>query len=312
MRTLTARLDPDLGVRILSVRTLRYSAPAAPGDDRPPHPRAASGLTWMRGRLLVIQDDAAFLAAVSGDDVAAIALPRGADDRRRFEVGLGNKHHKLDLEACVAIDDEVWLFGSGSTAARDRIALLGQDQVVRIADVAPLYDRVRSAVGGPINLEGAACVGDDLWLFHRGNTGPGDLGPAVVRFARTAVETWVRGARADAAPEPTGCARFDLGTIDGVRLGFTDAVAAGARVYYLAVAEASPNAVDDGRVHGSQLGVIDGAVVRAARLELDGAPIKAEGLAFALGGSRCAWIAIDPDDVDAPTQVCEIELTGAW
>jgi hypothetical protein len=310
MRTLTARLDPDLGVRVLSVRALRYSAPAAPEDDRPPHPRAASGLTWMRGRLLVIQDDAAFVAAVSGDEVEAIALPRGADGRRRFEVGLGNKHHKPDLEACVAIGDEVWMFGSGSTAARDRIALLGPDQVVRMADVAPLYDRVRGAVGGPINLEGAACVGDELWLFHRGNTGPEDLGPAVVRFARTAVEAWVRGARGDAAPEPTGCTRFDLGAIDGVRLGFTDAVAVGPRVYYLAVAEASPNAVDDGRVHGTQLGVIDGADVRAAPLALDGAPIKAEGLAFSHSGE--AWIAIDPDDVDAPAQICEIELTGPW
>jgi hypothetical protein len=312
MRTLTARLDPALGVRVLSVRALRYSAAAAPEEDRPPHPRAASGLTWMRGRLLAIQDDAAFIATVSGDDVAAIALPRGADGRRRFEVGLDNKHHKLDLEACVAIDDEVWMFGSGSTAARDRIALLGHDQVVRIADIAPLYDRVRGAVGGPINLEGAACVGDELWLFHRGNTGPDDLGPAVVRFARTAVETWVRSARADPAPEPTGCARFDLGAIDGVRLGFTDAVAVGPRAYYLAVAEASPNAVDDGRVHGSQLGVIDGVDVRAAPLALDGAPIKAEGLAFAPDGPRRAWIAIDPDDVDAPAQICEIELTGAW
>lgn len=310
MRTLTARLAPDLGVRVLSVRALRYSAPAAPEEDRPLHPRAASGLTWMRGRLLVIQDDAGFLAAVSGDEVAAIALPRGADGRRRFEVELGNKHHKLDLEACVAIDDEVWMFGSGSTAARDRIALLGQDQVVRIAGVAALYDRVRGAIGGPINLEGAACVGDELWLFHRGNTGPDDLGPAVVRFARTAVEAWVRGARADAAPEPTGCTRFDLGAIDGVRLGFTDAIAVGSRVYYLAVAEASPNAVDDGRVHGSQLGVIDGANVRAAPLAQGGAPIKAEGLAFS--SLRRAWIAIDPDDVDAPAQICEVELTGPW
>jgi hypothetical protein len=266
----------------------------------------------MRGRLLVIQDDAAFVAAVSGDDVAAIALPRGADGRRRFEVGLGNKHHKPDLEACVALGDEVWMFGSGSTAARDQIAILGPSDVIQSAGVTPLYDRVRGAVGGPINLEGAACVGDELWLFHRGNTGPGDLGPAVVRFARAAVEPWVRGARTGAAPEPTGCTRFDLGAIDGVRLGFTDAVADGTRVYYLAVAEASPNAVDDGRIHGSQLGVIDGAIVRAARLQLDGAPIKAEGLAFAPGNARRAWIAIDPDDVDAPAQICEIELTGPW
>jgi len=115
-----------------------------------------------------------------------------------------------------------------------------------------------------------------------------------------------------AAPEAVGCTRFDLGEVDGVRLGFTDAAAVGMRVYYLAVAEASPNAVDDGRVHGSQLGVIDGEAVRAAPLAVDGAPIKAEGLAFTAGSSRQAWIAIDPDDVDAAAQLCEIELTGTW
>jgi len=312
MRTLTARLDPALGLRVLGVRTLRYSAPAAVNDDRPPHPRAASGLIWMGSRLLVIQDDASFVASVLGSEVSAMTLPPGSDGRRRFEVGLGNKHHKLDLEACVAIDDEVWMLGSGSAAGRDRIAMVCQEQVVRIANASPLYDRVREAIGGPINLEGAACVGDEMWLFHRGNTGPDDLGPAVVRFARLAVADWVRLGCADASPEPTGCTRFDLGAIGGVRLGFTDAVATGERVYYLAVAEASPDAVADGRVHGSQVGVIDGATVRAARLELGGAPIKAEGLAFAAGSSQRAWIAIDPDDVDAPAQLCEVELTGPW
>jgi hypothetical protein len=312
MRTLIARLDPALGVRVVGVRALRYSAAAETADDRPPHPRAASGLAWLRGRLLVIQDDAAFVAAILGDDVAAIALPRGAGDRRRFEVGLGNKHHKLDLEACLALDDDVWMLGSGSTPARDRIAIVGHDGAVRLVEATPLYDRVRAAVGGPINLEGAACVGEEWWLFHRGNTGPDDLGPAVIRFARAPVERWVRGARDDAPPVPTGLTRFDLGAIDGIRLGFTDAVADGARVYYLAVAEASPNAIDDGRVLGSQLGVIDGASVRAAPLELGGAPIKAEGLAFAPGRARTAWIAIDPDDVDAPTQLCELELSGPW
>jgi hypothetical protein len=65
MRTLTARLDPALEVRILRVRTLGYSASAALDDDRPLHPRAASGLAWMGGRLLVIQDDAAFIATVA-------------------------------------------------------------------------------------------------------------------------------------------------------------------------------------------------------------------------------------------------------
>lgn len=312
MVRLAARLDPALGVRISNVRTLRYSGAAAPDEDRPPHPRAASGLTWMDGRMLVIQDDAAFIATVAGDEVAAIALPRGVDKRRRFEVSLGNKQHKLDLEACVAIGEEVWLLGSGSTAARDVIALVDRERGIRIAEVTPLYDRVRGAVGGSINVEGATCVGEELWLFHRGNTGPDDAGPAVVRFERSAVEGWLRGPRGGGAPEAVGCTRFDLGEVGGVRLGFTDAVAVGTRVYYLAVAEASPNAVDDGRVQGSQLGVIDGAAARAARLEIDGAAIKAEGLVFAVGSSRRAWIVIDPDHVDAAAQLCEIELTGDW
>lgn len=311
MHTLTSRIDLALGIRVLGMRALRYSTPAALDDDRPPHPRAASGLVWMGGRLLVIQDDASFVVAVSADDVTAIALPRGPDNRRRFEAGLHNKHHKLDLEACVAIDDDVWMLGSGSTPARDRIAILDQAQAVRITQVAPLYDRVRDAVGGPINLEGAACVGDELWLFHRGNTGPADLGPAVVQFLRTAIESWMRNPHA-AVPAPTGCVRFDLGSIDGVRFGFTDAVACGPQVYYLAVAEASPNAVDDGRICGSQLGVIEGDVVRAAALEIDGSPIKVEGFALAPGSARRAWIAIDPDDVERPAQLCEIELTGPW
>jgi hypothetical protein len=312
MPTLTARIDPTLGVRVLRTRALGYSAPAAPDDDRPGHPRAASGLAWVGGKLLVIQDDAAFIAAVARDDVTAIALPRGVDDRRRFEAALGNKCHKLDLEACVVIGDDVWVLGSGSTPARERMMLIDREHGVRVAALTHLYDRVRGAVAGPINIEGAACVGGELWLFHRGNTGPDDGGPAVVRFARAAVERWIHDAVPDAAPEVVGCTRFDLGEVDGVRLGFTDAAAVDSRVYYLAVAEASPNAVDDGRVHGSQLGVIDGEAVRAAPLAVDGAPIKAEGLAFAAGSSRQAWIAIDPDDVDAAAQLCEIELTGTW
>src|SRR5690348_6229765 len=99
-----ARLDPDLGVRVIGVRELRYMDVAPLGEDRPRHVRAASGLAWTAGRLAVIQDDVAFIALVGAGDVSAITLPRGANGRRRFEVRLGNKMEKLDLEACVAVE----------------------------------------------------------------------------------------------------------------------------------------------------------------------------------------------------------------
>ena len=321
-----AELDAALGVRVISVRELRYDAAASLGDDRPAHVRAASGLAFVGGRLAVIQDDAAFIAYVSSGEVSALALPRGAGGRRRFEVGLGNKMEKLDLEACVAVGDELWAFGSGSAPAREKIAVVGY--AMRIHDAAPLYRRLREELEGEVNIEGAAVVKRtndagpvrpgakremaELWLFHRGNTGPDDRGPAVVRFALAEVAKWLAGE--GAVPDVTTSERFDLGSAQGSRLGFTDAVEAGGRVFFLAAAEASPNAIDDGVVVASQLGVIEPVrgTVRACELAIDGAPVKAEGIAFDPKRANHAWLAIDPDDVDAPARLYEIELVGPW
>jgi hypothetical protein len=298
-----AQLDPALGVRIVATRVLRYTTPATAADDRPAHVRAASGLVHAGGRLVVIQDDAAFVATVAGDEVAAIALPRGAGGRRRFEVALGNKYEKLDLESCVAVEGALWAFGSGSTPVRERVVVV--DDRTRTIDAVPLYRRIRDQLG-PINLEGAAVVGDELWLFHRGNTGPADHGPAVVRFGRAAVASWLHGL--GALPAVLGTTSFDLGAVGHARFGFTDAVAVGERVFFVAAAEASPDAIADGLVLGTRLGVIAGDGVRVADL----GTFKAEGLAFDPGDSRRAWIVIDPDDVAAPAQLCELALEGPW
>jgi len=303
-----AQLDPALSVRVLGTRELRYTDRPALGEDRPHHVRAASGLAVVLGRLAVIQDDTAFIAFVAGDDVTALPLPRGPGGRRRFEVAIGNKHEKLDLEACVAIGDELWAFGSGSTPAREKIALLGYG--LRLQDGAPLYRRIREEVGNAINIEGVASVGDEVRFFHRGNTGPDDRGPMVVCFARGVLSKWL--ASIGPVPEALHSVSYDLGTIDGVRLGFTDAIALGERVFYLAAAEASSNAIDDGGVVGSQLGVIEGSVVRAAVLADGGVPLKAEGLAFDPNNPRRAWITIDPDDVGQPARLYEVELVGPW
>ncbi len=321
-----ARFDPALAIRVISSRELHYTTTASPDDDRPAHVRAASGLAYTGGRLLVIQDDAAFIATVAREEVSAIALPRGAGGRRRFEVALGNKHDKLDLEACVAVGDEIWAFGSGSSAMRERIAVIGY--ATEIVDASVLYGKIRDELGHAINLEGVASVGEQLWLFHRGNTGLGDTGPAIIRFDRTEFDRWLK--RLGALPQVLGSASYDLGQVQGVALGFTDAIGVGPRAFYLAAAEASPNAIDDGPVLGSQLGVIDRATgvagggratgvagggrdgVRATALTHEGASLKAEGLAFDPANPTRAWIALDPDDVDRPARLLEIELVGPW
>lgn len=305
-----AQLDPDLSLRIVGTRTLRYSEAADPDEDRPDHVRAASGLAFHGGRLIVAQDDASFLAVVAADGVTAIRLPRGTDGRRRFEVALGNKADKLDLEACLVIDDELWAFGSGTLPVREKICRV-QHAIVRVIDATPFYRRLREALGGELNLEGVARVAGELWLFHRGNTGPDDLGPAVLRVPLAAMRAWLDATAQ--LPTVTSIDGYELGEISGHRLGFTDAVAARDRVYYLAAAEASPNANDDGRILGSQLGIITSQGVRCAALcGTDGAPLKAEGLALDPARVDHAWVAIDPDDPDQPSTLLELELVGPW
>lgn len=272
--------------------------------------RAASGLALHGGRLVVAQDDASFLAVVASDGVAAIALPRGVDGRRRFEVAIGNKLDKLDLESCVAVDDELWAFGSGSLPMREKICRV-QHGPPRVLEASPFYRRLREALGCALNIEGAARVGDQLWLFHRGNTGAADVGPAVLRVDLSALRAWL-DARGP-VPAIADVEVFDLGAIEGAPLGFTDAVAYAGAVLYLASAEATDNAIDDGRVLGSQLGVITAEAVRATPLAGErGEAVKAEGLALDPARPGYAWVALDPDDPEPPATLLEIELVGPW
>ncbi len=305
-----AKVDPELGVRVVSARQLRYDRPADPRDDRPDHVRAASGLAVHSGQLVIVQDDASFLAVVGEDGISAVKLPRGLDGRRRFEVAIGNKLDKLDLESVVAIDDELWAFGSGSLPIREKICRV-HHEIPRVLDAAPFYARMRDALASRLNLEGAARVGTRLWLFHRGNTGQADVGPAVLVVPIDELRDWLEG-RAGMPPVEEVIA-YDLGQVGGRALGFTDAVAYGDRVLYLATAEAAANAVDDGAILGSQLGIISRDGVRAAPLVgASGEPVKAEGLALDPAHPGRAWVALDPDDPDEPATLLAIELTGPW
>jgi len=303
-----AVIDGRLGVRVLSKRPLVYTRPADLDEDRPLHVRAGSGLALIGDTMYVVQDDASFIARVRGNDVDAITLPHAPHGRRRFEIALGNKLDKLDLEACVAIDGELIAFGSGSLPVRECVCRVRGDRP-ELVDGTALYANIRDAIGSPINLEGSAAVDGELWLFHRGNTGPSDPGPAVARVRLAAFLAWLDGA---AAPPVIGVDRYDLGGVAGYRIGFTDAVSLGDRVFYLGVAEQSADAIADGSLLDAQIGVIAGDQVRATQLCLDHQLAKAEGLLLDPRRRRHGWITADPDDPETPTPIYEIEITGDW
>jgi hypothetical protein len=113
--------------------------------------------------------------------------------------------------------------------------------------------------------------------------------------------------------------QYRLGEIASVRLTFTDAAVdpASGRLHYLACAERSPDAVRDGEVLGSVLGVFDeldgDGPLRYALLcdeRGEALAVKAEGLAF--GPRGAVHVVIDADDPARPSELCRIERAGPW
>lgn len=320
--------DPALRARVAQSTPLFYADGADPALDRPAHVRAGSGAAWIGGVLAVVQDDANFIALVDpdSDTVHSLTLPAGEGGVRQFGTERGNKQFKLDLEACVAVPDGTGemlvAFGSGSTPMRERIVLVSgipHAPRLEVRDASAFYTLLRGAEnfsGSEMNVEGAAWRDGRLMLFNRGNGAPVDGRQPVdatceVDWRR--LRAFLRDPDAP-PPAPELVTRYELGDIDGWRLTFTDATTVGDALLFTATAEASPNAYDDGPVAGSALGVIDGAGARWTVIEnaeggrFDG---KVEGIA---PGRRpgTVFVVIDRDDPHQPSELCEVQLGGAW
>jgi len=325
----TASEDPQLGAIVTRRIPLLYRAGADALQDRPAHVRAASAVRWFGDRLAVVQDDANFIGLVDPTDFAveSIALPAAADGVRQFDDLRGNKHDKLDLEAGLVaeVDGTEWLlaFGSGSTPARNRIALLRAGRAAaEIRKAQAFYDVLRRTTGfsgTELNLEGTVLLGDRVRLFNRGNGAPsGELSPVDATCDLGWPDLWKHlcDPAANPPPNPFHIVQYDLGSLGGVRLTFTDACARDHGILYTAAAEDSPDAVRDGEVQGSAIGSIsrDGqaryAVVRDAAGEVFRA--KIEGITPSRTDSRSVWVVVDVDDPLTPSELCAVELRGPW
>jgi hypothetical protein len=324
--------DPALAAVVVARAPLYYAEGADASLDRPAQVRAGSSLAWVPGGIALIQDDANFVALVDPDGprVRAILLPAGAAGRRQFDDRRGNKAHKLDLEACVAVDTDdgalLLALGSGSTAAREHVAVVrgweAADPHVTVVHVPRLYDalrRERAFAGSELNVEGAVYLGDHVRLFGRGNGAP----RAGVRPLNATCDLDYRLLLAHIfapdrgpPPAPTNVMHYELGTLGGIALSFTDATRWRDVVLYTATAEESPDATRDGRVAGSVVGIIDeaGRTRSAPLADAAGRPFvgKVEGLVAAGAASDRLFAVVDADDPDAASELCTVDLRGPW
>ncbi len=328
-----AHHDPRLLVQVLHRRPLRYTAGADPSLDRPTHVRAASSLVRVGDFMLAIQDDAHFVALIEPDswEVRAVTLPPGPGGKRQFDELRGTKALKLDLEACVVVPESasatLIAFGSGSTPQRERVLVMRHITApapdMRLVEATALYAALRAPAfaGSELNLEGAVLLpsGETLRLFQRGNGAPrGELQPvdATCDIAWPALAAYLADPTTASPPSLQAITRYHLGLLDGARLTFTDATLCPGGILYCAAAERSPNAVDDGPVVGSALGLLPptGAPRYAPIVDLDGdlLPLKVEGLLLDERDPTLVFLAADADDPLVPSELLTARLIGPW
>ena len=293
---------PPLELRKL--RDLEVREPSKEG--RPSHMSAASGVVRRGDFVYVIGDDELHLGVFevsSGEPGHLVRVLSGelpGDDRERAK-------EKPDLEALTLLPPfeehpygALLGLGSGSGPGRDRgfVCALGADGSLsgdpREVDLAPVYELLREHIS-ELNVEGAATMGDRLWLLQRGNS---DVGSNVV--AELALDRVMTSLREDLridADELANVRSYELGDIDGVELTFSDATPIAEQlVVFTASAEA-----DDGRICGSVVGTLqpDGAVERLRTIDRKW---KVEGVHAAMDAGVLDFTFVcDQDDPGAPS-----------
>ncbi|MGH8441549.1 MAG: DUF6929 family protein [Nevskiaceae bacterium] len=256
--------------------------------------RAGSALLKVGERLLAIQDDA--FAAAWIDPATRKVEPlvlRGPGQAL-------DKQDKPDFEAAFAHADRLWILGSGSRPNRCGIARIDLNRRESVLlNALPMYGAIARELGVTANIEGAVPLKDRLRLFQRG--------PGTSPKASYTIDVPL-DVLDGAPPRVLDVVNYDLGVLQAVFLAFTDAVALGRHIVYLAVAEDTPDGIADGAITGAGVGILrDGGAHWDVLTEPDGSASKrkVEGIALDAGG---AWLLTDPDDPKKPAELCRVEM----
>lgn len=223
---------------------------------------SASGVEVINGIIYIIGDDAPYLYCLDH----ALKLIEKVELFKTDEFGTGRipKRSKPDLECMMSFvmhnNNYLFIFGSGATENREKGYLVklptkfNKKHVVQEISLKPLYDLLRShediAGGGSLNLEGAAASGEKLVLLNRANA---QAGNTALVFSMEEFLVFVTE-NEEMVPFPE-VIPYILPTIKGVQAGFSGADFFEEKLFFTASVEDAPDAVQDGEVLGSFIGI---------------------------------------------------------
>jgi len=305
-------------IKLTPVRELTLKAP--PSAGRPAHLSAASGLVRVGGQLYVVADDELQLGVFP-----AIGNAPG-DLLRLFPGELPRSHKprkakKPDLEVLIRLPPFVnfptgalLVLGSGSTPNRQTGSLLPLDarshviDMPRSIDLAGIYTPLQRQFT-TLNIEGAVVIGDEFLLLQRGHNKQQQS--ACIRFRLADITAALGTTDSLGAAAPIDIRTYDLGTIDGVPLCFSDGAALpDGSMIFTAIAESTDDAYSDGPCVGAAIGIIsdEGRLCFLERVEnghkIEGIEARVEGALIKL------LLVTDADDEEIPARLLAAEIAG--
>ena len=297
-------------IRLKRLRTLHVVSSSSRGRSR--FISAASGLATVGKWLYVIADDLLHLGVFAVEGTAAGTLVRLLPGELP-KAPKKRKARKADFEVLTLLPrfagcphGALLGLGSGSRPNRRRGVLVPLDPAgavdgsPRVIDLSGLYLHLEKKLS-ELNVEGAVVVGKHLCLLNRSH--PREGKSAVAWLSLPAV------LRAISSSDAIGALRcrvrhHDLGSVEGVPLGFTDGAALpGGGIAFTAVAESADNSYKDGPCIGAALGVLgpDGELEWLRKLR---PLLKVEGIALRPGSRGREFLLVtDADCATVPARL---------
>ncbi|WP_205504175.1 DUF6929 family protein [Rufibacter psychrotolerans] len=223
---------------------------------------SASGIERVGDRYYVIGDDSPYLFTLDKNFKLVQQTP--LFKAGPLAEGRIPKPVKPDLEAITQVTLEgqpcLLVVGSGATAPRNTGYLLpitrGGLGTPMTLNLTPLYRQLRAnkAITGQaaLNIEGLAADEEYLYLLQRYAPGGHNV---LITYTMESVTPFLLGR--EAAPKPTSILTWALPELEQIKTGFSGMTSAlGGRMLFTASAEETPNAVLDGEIYGSLVGLL--------------------------------------------------------
>lgn len=254
---------------MLTLEKVRQLDIAPAETSRPSYVYSASGLVELGNRFYIVADDELHLAVFENDSkklghwvrLLPGKLPLDYDQRKKEKPDLESIAHLGPYE--YAPHGALLMVPSMSRRNRINGILLTLDENGEIVgeplpiDFGDLRDKLKDMVE-ELNIEGALFLQKKIKLLHRGSRGKSKS--AVIDIDAAPFLKQLHDTHKPSADTIRGMTEYDIGVIAGVPLQFTDAVKiSDDRFLFVATAEDTTNAIDDGASLGSAVGIIDAA-----------------------------------------------------